>query len=38
MIPSCVVATIRKEFPEADGHYTGSKDPTIIEIDLAFIQ
>ena len=25
VIPSCVVAAVRREFPEADGVYTGFK-------------
>ena len=37
IIPSCVVSAIRKEFPEADGNYTGLKDPSVIEADLAFL-
>jgi len=37
VIPSCVVSAIRKEFPEADGNYTGFRDPSINEIDLAFL-
>jgi len=38
VIPACVVITIRKEFPEADGNYTGFKDATITELDLAFFE
>lgn len=37
VIPSCVVSARRKEFPEADGNYTGLRDPSINEIDLAFL-
>ena len=37
IIPSCVVSIIRKEFPEADGNYTGFKDPSVTEADLAFL-
>ncbi|KAL9972501.1 hypothetical protein ACROYT_G018816 [Oculina patagonica] len=36
VIPSCVVSAIRREFPEATGNYTGFKDPTVTEFDLAF--
>lgn len=38
IIPSCVVSIIRKEFPEADGNYTGFKDPSVTEADLAFLE
>ena len=37
IIPSYVVSIIRKEFPEADGNYTGFKDPSVTETDLAFL-
>ena len=37
-IPACVVLAIRKQFPEADGNYTGFKDPSITELDLAFFE
>ena len=37
IILSCVVSIIRKEFPEADGNYTGFKDPSVTEADLAFL-
>lgn len=29
------VRSIQKEFPESDGNYTGFKDPTVTEVDLA---
>ena len=35
IIPSCVVSIIRKEFPEADGNYTGFKDPSVTEAGLS---
>lgn len=35
IIPSCVASIIRKEFPEADGNYTGFKDP-VTKAGLAF--
>ena len=38
VIPACVVLAIRKQFPEADGNYTGFKDPSITELDLAFFE
>jgi len=38
IIPACVVLAIRKQFPEADGKYTGFKDPSITELDLAFFE
>ena len=28
---------IQKQFPEADGNYTGFKDPSIAELDLTFL-
>ena len=34
VIPSCVVSKIRKEFPEADGNYTGFKEPSVTEVDF----
>ena len=37
IILSCVVSIIRKEFPEADGNYTGFKDPSVTEADLVFL-
>ena len=37
VIPSCVVSAIRKQFPEADGNYTGFKEPSVTELDLAFL-
>ena len=36
IIPTYVVLPIRKQFPEADGNYTGFKDPSITELDLIF--
>ncbi|XP_078366725.1 P2X purinoceptor 7-like [Oculina patagonica] len=38
VIPACVVLAIRKQFPEADGTYTGFKEATITELDLAFFE
>ena len=38
VIPACVVLAIQKQFPEADGNYTGFKDPSITELDLAFFE
>jgi len=38
IIPACVVLAIQKQFPEADGSYTGFKDPSITELDLAFFE
>ena len=29
IIPACVVLAIQRQFPEADGIYTGFKDPSI---------
>ena len=33
-----VVSKIRKEFPEADGNYTGFKEPSVTEVDLTFFK
>lgn len=38
VIPASVVLAIRKQFPEADGNYTGFKDTSITELDLAFFE
>ena len=38
MILSCVVSITRKEFPQADGNYTGFKDPSVTETDLAILE
>ena len=38
VIPAYVVLAIRKQFPEADSNYTGFKDPSITELDLAFFE
>ena len=38
VIPACVKLAIWMQFPEADGNYTGFKDPSNTDLDLAFFE